>query len=298
MEGVKEFFAFVDERQRIWHRRNVLKLPFPWTEDKILKYYEFCNVYREWDKGTIYLNEALKGATLQETYFGVIAYRFLNNVDAFMEIGGVTGGIPYPQDDLERMRHLLHHYKEKHGSVFGSAYRVICNIPRGTSRVDAYIDLLKKLQNTAELEVLIAECRESSSYAELHSNLDALPHVGPFLAYELITDLRHLDPVLNAKFTEDDWAYIGPGAQVGLRYIFTQEYEYNEQYMDSAMYLQWKQDEMLPADYPGERLSLRNIEHSLCEFGKYKNIKNGRGKSRPLFTPPTYVVAPTQPISA
>ena len=42
-EGIKRFFAYINERHRIWVKRKN-NLPHPWTEDPILNEYSFCNV--------------------------------------------------------------------------------------------------------------------------------------------------------------------------------------------------------------------------------------------------------------
>ena len=39
------FWYFVKARQDIWYKRFVLKQPAPWTDDEILKPYNFCNIY-------------------------------------------------------------------------------------------------------------------------------------------------------------------------------------------------------------------------------------------------------------
>ena len=41
---LKDFYEFINERQNIWHRRFVLKQPYPWTQDDILLTFKFWAV--------------------------------------------------------------------------------------------------------------------------------------------------------------------------------------------------------------------------------------------------------------
>ncbi|HLC51595.1 MAG TPA: nucleotide kinase domain-containing protein [archaeon] len=43
------FWKFVCERQKIWHRRFVEKLPQPWTDDKIMQADEEENSSQEYN---------------------------------------------------------------------------------------------------------------------------------------------------------------------------------------------------------------------------------------------------------
>ena len=50
-DKVEGFFNYINERHQIYLRRKNGLHP-PWTEDKILKTYGFCNVFRELDTVT------------------------------------------------------------------------------------------------------------------------------------------------------------------------------------------------------------------------------------------------------
>jgi hypothetical protein len=50
-ERVESFFAFMVKRERLRLQKN-LGLPFPWTDDPILRDFKFTNVKREHDRTT------------------------------------------------------------------------------------------------------------------------------------------------------------------------------------------------------------------------------------------------------
>ena len=56
VSNTRRFFDYIDERHFIYLKRQDGKT-FPWTQDKILQTYSFCNVYRELDKVTIWIRK-------------------------------------------------------------------------------------------------------------------------------------------------------------------------------------------------------------------------------------------------
>lgn len=90
-------FEFIYDRQEIWHRRNVLKLPAPWSTDEILRNYRFCNVYRELDGGTLALTKYLTDESISvgKKLFNIVAYRFFNRRDT---IENLFGGLLDPEN--------------------------------------------------------------------------------------------------------------------------------------------------------------------------------------------------------
>lgn len=58
-EHCEQFWRFVHERQEIWRKKSASE-PAPWTSDPILRCNSFTNVYRELDRGTLYLQQHLK----------------------------------------------------------------------------------------------------------------------------------------------------------------------------------------------------------------------------------------------
>lgn len=53
---VRSFFTTMYERQLIWYKRFILKLPRDqWTSDIIFNKYRFTNVYRELDRASQWL---------------------------------------------------------------------------------------------------------------------------------------------------------------------------------------------------------------------------------------------------
>ncbi len=63
--SVEGFFDFMKERHQIYLRREAGQ-PAPWTDDPWLQQYKFCNVYRELDKGTVWVARNVREPLFRE----------------------------------------------------------------------------------------------------------------------------------------------------------------------------------------------------------------------------------------
>ena len=101
--------------------------------------------------------------------------------------------------------------------------------------------------------------------------------MGNFFAWQILCDLLE-SRVLGAN-TDNQWACLGPGAGNGLRKLFPLDSSSKGELKltrllrnicaldgDSSAYSRMGQT--FPA-FLGKPLSLKNIEHALCEFDKY-----------------------------
>jgi hypothetical protein len=292
-EHRNEFFQFMFERHMIWYRRFKLKKPPPWTTDKILRDYKFTNVYRELDRGTIwYMEHVVPAANSQlDLLWLTIMYRLLNRVETFEQ----TGWVNYSEWGKCRQawfRELkILHEKE---SVFTSAH---LTLPvgighQGMSKLDKYRQVLEYTHQN--LKHIYGKLRKATQLKVVWDLLREIPCVGPFIAYEVCCDLILTETI---PFTENDWANPGPGCKKGLRIIFPM-LRSDKEFLDKMKHLQKTQQVYFmrlgldfPYLYKNTPLTLRSIEHSLCEFQKYWQAKRGVGKHRMLFRPrdwPTY----------
>ena len=48
--GVDTYLYWIEERESIRRKKEELRLEPPWTEDKILQEFKFCQVFREDDR--------------------------------------------------------------------------------------------------------------------------------------------------------------------------------------------------------------------------------------------------------
>ncbi len=118
---------------------------------------------------------------------------------------------------------------------------------------------------------------ENPTLKQVHQQLQRIKYMGAFTAYEQVTDLRHTAVLENAPDI-DTWASAGPGAARGLDWVFGGENM--PRHYGNAKWEQICLDEMAvillasrdPQFWPKKwrRWELREVEHTLCEYDKWK----------------------------
>ncbi len=267
------FWYWVNERHMIYVRRTA-GLPKPWTQDPILRDYKFVNVFRELDAGTVWLREHFierydrvrEHSVLPSlVLFNVCWYRMFN----WRGTGAILGF--RHSWDVQTVSSILEDCLRNHAQVFTGAHIVYS--PPGQSKVDAIVDTCRRIFE--KRDVLYARAREKRLLEETFYDLTRFPNVGPFMAYEMVTDLRHTS-VLSDATDVNVWANVGPGAMRGLRRLDPKALPAKGLRMMRD--LLGRSREMTGEHVPD--MELRDVEHSLCEFDKYCRVKYGEGKPR------------------
>lgn len=115
--------------------------------------------------------------------------------------------------------------------------------------------------------------------------LRKFPFLGDFMAYEIVTDLRHT-ALLDKAPDIMTWANPGPGAMRGLnringrdlnkrlpKHVFVCEMR---TILEESRY-----QERWPSVFPA--WEMREVEHTLCEFDKYERARLGEGRPRGVY---------------
>lgn len=281
-----DFFKFIQDRQLIWYKRFILKEKPPWTTDKILNTYKILNVYRELDKGTIYIINKLKNVKDRKILLlNIVFYRFFNRYKFYENLG--IEPITKIEDNLKGKFENLRNKKQP---IFSDAYLIASN----KDNEPKYIYILKILKSL-DIISLIENIDLSKTPGDSLKVIQTIQNVGPFLAYEIWTDLTYFD-FFKQKWVDNDFVNIGPGAKWGLEIIYNKKLDKKEQ-LERIYHLHkiqskflnnknWEKIRYKDAFSNKPFLSLRNIEHSLCEFRKYWNLTHSKGKKR-KFVPVT-----------
>lgn len=298
------FFRFMYERHEIWRNRYINKLPQEqWTNDLILKQYKYTNIYRELDRGTIYWIEKIGNLfkndliDFKTMLWQTTIYRLCNRIETFEEVGFPDFKY-YDYTNLHNsFWEKLHKIEERKEAVMTSAH-LTCPTTGGNTKVEGYVTAINDLHK--KLDELCLEVKMCKTSKEVFETLRQVHCVGVFIAYEILCDLMLVESIGETDekgnfipFKEDDWANVGPGAIEGVRMIFPSTkgkiniYNRMVQLRDE----QHKHFERLGIKFnfyekfTQGHLSLRSIEHSLCEFQKYWLQRLGLGKQRMIFNP-------------
>lgn len=286
------FYKFMEERQRIWYKKEILKLEFPWTDDPILRDYKFCNNCRESDRGSIYLIDRVinnASLTLEEKVFNIFVYRFFNVYGLFENIFEST--LNPRTFEVQKYEKILEKAMESNIPIWSNAY-IICQAihDRTYGKRGKHIQVLLALK-LLSIQIneydYVGELKEvSSDHIEALRKITLVKMVGSFLGGQILLDLTYLGIF---KFGGNDFCVIGPGASKGIE-MMTGKSLSNQDMIEFCMDLRKHQGLKLPSDWEiiaykspyhkSQFLSLMNIQHVCCEYRKYLQWSNGQGKSK------------------
>lgn len=272
------------ERHQIYLRRKNGK-PKPWSEDPIFQQWRFCNVFRELDTTTVWIRENIRErfAKHPQLWFMLCIARYVNRIETLENLMSKAGSWPVSSTfRLEHLTRALEGIAHSGAPVYTGAYmiraesdptkawyswtkhRYIAEIVLGRLWKNRH-DWARFLDGATTLEEVWREFQQ--------------PHYvgwGPFMAYEVVTDLRHTRYLENA----DDiysWANAGPGALRGLNRLYGRPLKKPNR--EAVAEMRVILTAINPYWHPLE-LEMRDIEHSLCEFDKYERVRLGEGKPR------------------
>lgn len=282
--NLKLFFYWVYERQNIWYNRFFLKKNAPWTEDEILRIYKFTNVYRELDYNSQWLirNVIQNTKNKMNMLWKILVFRYFNKPELFEFMGGVPS---YEKYNAEVFENYVLKFREKYGRPFTNAYLI--NPPKKQSEKKLGIDRfycfhIERLHtNMVELWMVYKKSKEPKQLIKWF--IKNMKCVSNFMAYEFYCDLCYTHWF---KFGENDFVNVGPGAKAGIELIFPIT-RIRKNWVSKLEFLQRNADYYLKKFgfedfkyYNGKKLTLRCIEHSLCEFFKYWKQIHKVGKQR------------------
>lgn len=283
-----KFFQYAAERQRIFLKRQAGQ-PSPWTEDPILHKHRFTNIFRENDRVTIWFRENVRNHanSIQSHVFLAVAFRWFNRPETWQTLLNHYGDNTY-----------ITSYWEPSGvsqclTEFGSPPWVtgayIIKTPNGMNKLEGVIDCINRFYNKNDFS-LAQQWQDGRSLQKAWEELVTHYFMGPFMAYEVITDLAHT-PVLSEADDIYTWANAGPGAKRGSNRILGRHH--NDPINQDACCLVMR--ELLAKSYDWgwgssddtPAWTMREVEHTLCEWDKYERVRLGQGRPRGVYPHPS-----------
>ncbi len=271
MEPIERFFWWMEERHRIFLKKNMGLSRQQWTDDEILKTYRFTNPFRENDKTTVWFRENMRDPLKDNdaVLMATVIFRWFNLIQTGETLLSNNLHIDWnPEVAREEIK--------KQSKYVTGGY--IIKTPDGMDKVDGVIWCVNRIW--PQREQLANDIRSNNLRGSWNLFMQ-FPYLGAFMSYELITDLRHTH-LLHSADDIYTWANAGPGAMRGLNRIHgrplnfkSRKHNFNSEMRDllSMSPLHLTKD-FLP------KLEMRDIEHSLCEFDKYERVRNGEGAPR------------------
>ena len=283
------FYYWINERHRIFLRRQEGEKA-PWTKDPILQTYKFTNPFRSNDRTTVWFHDIISKHYNPEygagnlllncalfRYFGTIEFW-----DALREYGRRWFIDVSHKNDQDIITNAAKNRMKRGERVYTGAY-MINNISSTGVKAET---LMERVFIPLSLDMSTLSKRIAAS-PQLETTFNMLQTYtgfggGGFMAYEVVTDMRHFPP-LNCASDINTWANPGPGALRGLSRLYGEKVKYADALplMVDLLNRCWSDGNGL--DYVVPVLELRDVEHSLCEFDKYMRVQKGEGRPRSKF---------------
>lgn len=300
-ENLNLYFEAMYERQLMWKRKVVDKLPAPWTKDKtFLQFKTFANVYRELDDSAQWcIRHIILDSTLdtKNIVWKVLVYRLFNKAATF-ELSSYIwpNGIPdyskYDSYEKERFINFMNALKALDAKPFTNAYTVASSFAPGETWVNAFAGVLMPYIHE-NIDFIMDACLIAENPTDIIDALKELPGISTFMSNEIYQDLMYVTRFTNHKifqFVENDWVNVGPGSSLGLRVIFpnlitkTQQrqgiYKLKEMapkkleeiataHGEPMPYVKWNDVDSKYDIISDCNLTLCQIEDWLCEWSRY-----------------------------
>lgn len=271
------YFYWIHERETIRMNKEVEQKPPPWTDDPILQKFKFCQVFREDDRTTRWFRTHIRDPWQEnpEVLMATVIFRWFN----FIETGRtlVRHNLHIEWDRKKAIEEIT-----KQNKWVTGAY--IVKTPNRMDKVTGVAECVSHMWS--DREKLVEQIFATNSLEKSWNILREYPYMGPFMAYEVITDLRHTYLLRNA---EDilTWANAGPGAMRGLNRLAGRDLDFSRRShpWNEEMRNLWEisRERLNPNLIDLDQFEMREIEGGLCEFDKYSRILNEEGRTRSVY---------------
>ena len=305
---------WIIERNRIYYRKEIEKKEAPWTNDPILREFKFTNVKRWQDRESKWLIDNIisnDSLSYEDKIYNCILFRSWNKGNTF----DVICGKGITQKDLmstptEVFRSRIEEYTVKYPDYvwFTNAFNTGGIKQTWKYRGRHYNFNLKnrveyddpELNIPLRMIFMIRDCinkdfagqiKKAKTAKEVFKTLLKIRGCADFLAYQIYVDFTYIKEF---PFSEDEFVVAGPGCKRGESLLFESRGSLN--YNEVLFYLRDHQDKFfseynldkefgyLPEE--NRRLTVMDIENSMCELSKYCKVfySTGRPKNKYHYT--------------
>lgn len=269
------YWKFAAERQRIFFRR-LEGVSGEYTADPVLKLFKFTNAYRASDRvsqyllrNVIYRNDLPSDA--RNVFFRTILFKLFNKIETWQHLEAAIGRITWEHFNFSRYDKLLTSRMAAGDTIYSAAYIM----PSGGS---AFGHKRKHRNHLRMIEHLFVEryperLSDCKTMTEAFALLRTVPFMGPFLAYQYVTDFNYSELT---DFGEDEFVVAGPGALDGISKCFIGANAVRSS--DVIRYMFDHQEEhfkKLDIEFPtlwDRRLQLVDCQNLFCEISKYARV--------------------------
>lgn len=299
VENFRHLYTWVTDRYAVHIKKDVKKLPAPWTDNPVIQEFRFTNVRREHDKETKWVIENICKADMSEAnlWMNLILFRMINKSETckhFMplDFDHINWNSIYQYVLNAPADYVMFTNAFKTSGVKGAAAKSLGHVSAfkdkeyGVPPLISVIEYCKKLYDE---ESLIVALGNSVTAQDFFTSLQTVPGIGYFLAYQIFVDYTYCE---DSPWSENEFVVAGPGARRGLDLVFENRdgmtYEEslfwlrdNWQNICDWLGLYWNPDQIFSDLEPSDRyMNVMSLQNCHCEISKYIRAVNGTGRPR------------------
>ena len=277
--NVSMLVDFIVERQNILLKKEA-GLPKPWTTDKILQQYRFCNIHREDDTVTKWIKNNWRDPHREnpDLWFAMVIARLINLPGCLQDIGW-----PVPWNP-EKFLRVMAQRKAAGKNTFNSAYIVSTNgkAMDKAEYLEQYV-LTPMWEKRTELRP-----RAGDTLALFAKRLESCIGMGTFMTGQVVADLKYAVGIGGLPVTDDwsTWATPGPGSKRGLNYICGKDMDtpWGKDWLPTLTKLRDEVNAELNVRQPTwEAFHAQDLQNCLCELSKWAKVKRGLGRPKSTY---------------
>lgn len=287
-DKLKLWIDYQYERAKIYHNKEVLKLPQPWTENEVLQTYSFTNVRREWDKSSRWLIEKVlrQDLTILNKLCNIVLGRCFYSTFFFLndlKEGYVNFDISKDEKDsyfdyVSDSIKLQYEGAYMVSSLRKIAYKEANNPQSDKDKILAILNYIFREKENLKKTFLDKEQQDEILKCEI-------PGIkGRFLLYQIWLDLCFIPEY---KFSPNEFVLSGPGCAKGIA-ILVEDLDG----LTDEEFMFWFRDYLYESkdfnekevfffcDEEQQNYGVNEIENSFCEFQKYHRYLFDKGNKR------------------
>lgn len=300
------YWSFAAKRQNVFFKRIRGANDLPLCDDPILTAHRFTNAYRASDRVSQFLLRQVIWRkdvefSSEDHFFRTLLFKLFNKIETWQAIERELGDVTWRGYSFAKFEALLSERQSAGERNYSAAYIMPSagSVYGFKSKHANHLKLLEWMMEEQFPDRLKA-CRSLQDAYEL---LLSAPSIGPFLAYQLATDLNY-GPL--TSFSEMEFVKAGPGALDGISKCFESTEGVSSESIIRHMadrqadYFDWFEIEFL--DLWGRPLQLIDCQNLFCEISKYSRVAfpeiagaSGRTRIKQKYTPAGRLSSPFYP---
>lgn len=264
----QQILWFIEERMNIW-RKKYQRSQHPYTNDRILQTYRFCNILRELDRQTIEYHTLLN--PMRDDFSQWLLNMFYARMVARPETVRTVGLLSFDEEQNNRVyNRLLQCPKPRYGTPYVFPISTILRGDTPTRELFLTRHLPRVMERIANE---ISQWRQESVFAGVQKIMPLFQYNTAFLWTEVLIDVAYQYPDRVNLFAPFP---IGPGSAPTFARLHGVKGAVDAAYQLGAL--------RIPSGllYHGQpiALSAENWEGIGCEFRKYTNLLQSKGRRR------------------